>query len=455
VTAALLATAPAATATPGAQLDRGFGQGGIATAFGNVDYGQTQGMALGPHGGIFVAGASTRRGGLEGTVRLLHLTPDGRLDASFGDGGVIRPSSGAARYFGLSGIAVDGSGRPLVFGDTRDPTVVPSENTNLAAIDATVLRYEPDGRRDPSFAKDGAALLDFGLPPDLPLFPQPQVRVEAGAVDRLDRPVLVAYHFGGDEPGASRFVARLTAAGQPDASFGGGDGMGPLPPGFHGGVSIDGQGDVMTASWEFLDPNVPSLQIARLDPSGAPNPAFGDGGVAVYPSVTSTWQAVPAGDGRTLAVGRGPLVRARANRPPRIRVPFTMIDADGHLDADFGQGGTASVTMPGIGRLQRVVPDPRGGFLAAGWLKVRRHGEPLRKTPQDIVVARLLPSGKLDRHFGKQGFVVTALDRGESAVTRGLSIDPKGRLVVFALASDSQFLETNAKAVLLRYRLSG
>jgi uncharacterized delta-60 repeat protein len=454
VTAALLAAAPAATASPGAQLDRSFGHGGIATAPGNVDYTQTQAMEPAPDGGIYVAGVSTGHGGLEETVRLLHLTGAGRLDTAFGGSGVIELSSGAERYFGLSGLAVDGSGRPLVFGDTRDPTVAPPENTNLARIDATVFRYTRDGRRDPSFSKDGAALLDFGLPPE-PGFLQPQVRVEAGAVDRLGRPVLVAYYFGGDHPGESRFVGRLTAAGQPDVSFGGGDGVGPVSPGFDGEVFIDEQGDLTTASWDFLDANVPSLQVERLDPSGFPDPAFGDRGVAVYPSVTWTWQAAPAGGGRTVAVGRGDIVPARPDRPAHVRLPFTMIDANGHLDAHFGEGGMALVTMPGIGRLQRVVPDPRGGFLAAGWLKVRKPGESLRKAPQEIVIARLLPSGRLDRQFGRNGFAVTALERGEWAVTRGLSIDSRGRLVVFALASDSQFFQTNARAVVLRYRLSG
>jgi uncharacterized delta-60 repeat protein len=449
--AALLAISPAAAASPGARLDPGFGRGGIATAFDAIDYGQTQELALAPNGGIYVAGASTRDGRTQYRARLLHLTPGGRLDPNFGDNGVVELSSGKERYFALSGLAVDGFGRLLVFGDTANPELAPSETTNLARIDATVRRYKPDGTRDSSFSKDGAALLDFGLPPE-PKFPQPQVRVEAGAVDRLDRPVLLAYHFGGR--GEERFVARLTAAGEPDGTFGGGNAIAPLPSGFHGEISLDEQGEVTTADWDFLDPNLPSLRIERLNPSGAPDASFGVGGVGVYPPVTSMWQTVPAGVGRILAVGRGTVVRGRPKRPTHVRVPFTMIGADGQLDADFGEGGTAQVTMPGIGRLQGVVPDPRGGFLAAGWLKVRRHGERLEEVPQEVVLARLLPSGKLDRHFGKHGFVVTALGRGQSAVTRGLSIDSQGRLVVLALASGSEFLETSARAVLLRYRLA-
>ena len=199
-----LVTGGAAHAASPAGLDRSFGHAGITT----VDVAKQavpEGFAVTPEGRAYVlAGAD-----------LLAFGPDGKLVPGFGKKGRV-----AVARFGEGppwSLAVDSEGRPLVAGSVK----------RSGRHEAFVIRFLPDGHRDPSFGSGGQVDTDLGLP-SLPSGAKPVLDVTSIAVDAQDRPIIgggsgrqidaCTSGFGGP---STSFVARLTVAGELDTTFAG------------------------------------------------------------------------------------------------------------------------------------------------------------------------------------------------------------------------------------------
>src|ERR1700761_368371 len=98
-----------------------------------------QKMAVAPGGKLVVAGAS----------KIVRYLQDGKLDPSFGQGGVVRVPRPEGGIFVLSGVAVDSLGRVVLVGLTRP---LPTNSTPDPVISsATVMRFDADGKPDHSF----------------------------------------------------------------------------------------------------------------------------------------------------------------------------------------------------------------------------------------------------------------------------------------------------------------
>lgn len=144
--------------TRGGNLDRRFG-GGDGTASLKINYisgqfccPQEASLALGQAGQILV-GAEGRRGRDEGLF-LAGFSADGRLDRSFGAGGLL--AGGTARRMPHPyDLAVQGNGRIVVVGE--GPSTSEGSVPDLAA-----LRLFPDGTLDRSFGRHGIKALKAG-----------------------------------------------------------------------------------------------------------------------------------------------------------------------------------------------------------------------------------------------------------------------------------------------------
>jgi uncharacterized delta-60 repeat protein len=126
---------------PDGELDPTFGPGhnGVVT----TGRGLVNGLALGaePGGRLLVAGQAGTPGGPFdfGTAR---YSPDGVLDPSFGDHGVVRTDLGSTGEW-AAGVASGPGGTVVVAGASGSAFAL--------------LRYLPDGRLDPSFGIDGVS----------------------------------------------------------------------------------------------------------------------------------------------------------------------------------------------------------------------------------------------------------------------------------------------------------
>ncbi len=135
--------------TPQGLLDSSFGTGGTVTVDGGSMVEAVRALALTPDGAIVAAGYVN--GEHRGDMLLARFVHSGALDNTFGTGGMTITDlrSGSER---LEGVALQPDGWIVAAGQ-----VATGQHADFA-----IVRYDPTGRPDPSFGRQGLASFDFG-----------------------------------------------------------------------------------------------------------------------------------------------------------------------------------------------------------------------------------------------------------------------------------------------------
>jgi uncharacterized delta-60 repeat protein len=137
---------------PDGSLDASFGEGGRVrddlSGTGSFDYGLAGGID--ERGRIIDAGKSDAAGNLD--FALARYRPNGRLDRSFGHGGVVLTDFGGESLDVANAIAVRPDGGIIAAGSS-DAT---------GSSDLALVSYLPDGTPDPAFGTGGTSLIDVG-----------------------------------------------------------------------------------------------------------------------------------------------------------------------------------------------------------------------------------------------------------------------------------------------------
>ncbi len=134
----------AAQARPG-DLDPSFSDDGLVRAhFGKKSWANA--LAIQDDGKILVAGGS------DDDLAVSRYRPDGQLDASFSSNGRLKSDFGGEDQ--AEGIAIQADGRVVVAGTTE--RAGPPYSSSVI-----VARYLPDGSPDPSFSDDGRLTTSF------------------------------------------------------------------------------------------------------------------------------------------------------------------------------------------------------------------------------------------------------------------------------------------------------
>jgi uncharacterized delta-60 repeat protein len=159
----------------------------------------------------------------------------------------------------LFGIAIDGSGRIIGAGYREDGSL-PANAIGLVA------RFNSNGSLDTTFGTGGKTDVDFGGSPDF---------------SYLNRAVVLG--DGRIVVGGFTGIARLTASGQLDPTFGNG-GKTKLPPAdsryYITTFAVQSDGRIVTGS-TFLNPDYSQdIKIARYTAAGQPDPSFNNGSAA-------------------------------------------------------------------------------------------------------------------------------------------------------------------------------
>jgi uncharacterized delta-60 repeat protein len=176
--------------TADGRLDRGFGGGDgkvmpIPKGFDFCCQGPAL-LAVLPNGRILVGSEPARDA--ERPLALARLRPDGRLDRSFGKGGLAtgRPPAGRSFYMNPTDLSVQGNGRIVVVG--YEEKIGPQHKVfNLF----TALRYLPSGALDRSFGEGGVQTVSSGggtLADAALTQPDGQVVVAGGVESEADVP---------------------------------------------------------------------------------------------------------------------------------------------------------------------------------------------------------------------------------------------------------------------------
>jgi uncharacterized delta-60 repeat protein len=317
-----------------------------------------------------------------GVVRLLRFLPDGQLDPSFGQGGVVETDLGLPPPRGTHGQRLG-----------PHPVVEPGD----VAVD-----------RQGRIIVTGGAL----------------VRLENGCRGR-DRTAPV--------PVSAGFVARLTESGAPDPGFGtgglvGGRGLSGSPLGAAAlgdpVVGATGAITVRATSAYSCGTKASHLGITRLTPAGRTDQAFGDKG-----SISGPYAAMvggPRGSVVALAVAhrRHPEKEALEGRVVR----FT---AEGKRDRSFGRDGGAAVKL-GTGNadtLDSLAVDSRGRILVGGMIGIGKG--------RSLALLRVSAGGRWEENFGPHGRVATRVSGLVEYGGNDLFFDPQGRLVAVRIYSQS------------------
>jgi uncharacterized delta-60 repeat protein len=367
-----------------------------------------------PDGKYVIVGAATEPLG-PGSLQLLRYLADGRPDAAFGSGGRVVTSF---QYRDEPhGAALQPDGRIVVAGET---SVLKGDNSRT--LDSLLVRYNPDGTLDRTFADGGKRIHAEGND-GIGIY-----SFKAVAVQPDGKIVAV-----GDAIGGYFGVARFMRDGALDTSFGslgtvtlnvsaGGDGATGVALLPDGRIVISGVGRVLanTQPREWLN----SVAVARLNPDGSRDPTFGGSGLMLYEPPAGTDETpgtlIVQPDGKVL-VGATSQTRSNGHQS----VLLMRVWPDGQLDEAFAERGrlvTAFTTDPSalyaFGGALELQPDGKivvgGGFMGL--------------YSENTVVARYLPNGSADGAFGNGGVMLTTVNGYHERFASG-AVLPDGKFV--------------------------
>jgi uncharacterized delta-60 repeat protein len=377
-----------------------------------------------------------------------RATP-GQLDAAFGSGGKVRTDIGGADW--ADTVATAPNGDVLVAGATGRDT--------YAERDVLVVRYDAEGRPDPSFGDHGIVVTDLGSDdlagalvaqqdgkiviagkrgPDLALV---RYSVDGTLDPTFDHDGVVVTDFGTEERAlalmprpSGRLVvvgwrpdglvlARYLRDGRLDTAFGRAGTVVRRTPGIDwrsaapgpSGTIVAAGARVTTAGAQAL-----ALAVARYRPDGRLDRTFGNQGLKVL-SPRRHW----AGAVHIVVCPDGRIVLGTHGHAGTTLAGFALVSLrrDGSLDPNFGSDGI-TVSPVGFG-VHALGLDRRGRLVAAG-----------RTTSlTDFVVARFLPHGRRDR-----GFATTVTDFGGVDTPFWLTLQRDGKIVVVGTSGNSSQL---------------
>jgi uncharacterized delta-60 repeat protein len=397
-------------------LDPTFGSRGmVVTHFGRGGLDRATSMAIDRSGRIVVAGQSCCSTTMHDILVARYL-PSGSLDPSFGRGGKVTVSVGAKdNLFNPVATAIDPSGRIVVAGTDGHSFVL--------------LRFTATGNLDPTFGSGGEVKTVFALGPSsaVGVAIEPSGKIVAAGMAHSSSP-----NWAG-----AIALARYTSRGTLDPTFGAGgevtSDFEPATPGTSGGafgVALDSSqrivviGDVRGGS---SDPFGTDFAVARYNPDGTRDTAFGNGGTATadfnpgvdgYASDDQPYGVAIDAAGRIVVAGDATNCPSEPCAPGLTdHMAIARFTPVGTLDGGFGNGGRVMASTTGNADARGVAVDGSGGIAVAG------------ANPPDLAVARFAPDGTPDPDFGG-GAVVTTPARPLTWITSA-TINSKKRSAGF------------------------
>jgi len=414
-------TCAANPALPGC-LDASFGGAGlVATTVSPGNW--AVGVVVQPDGKSVVAVRGTNPSGTGSDFYAARYDAAGYLDPSFGGAGAVRLQfTSCADAEHVRAIALLPDGKILLAGYAY----IKSSTYGFA-----VARLNADGSLDTSFGTGGRAFFGFT-----------QSTILQAMALQSDGRIVLAGNAGDNDFS----VARLTAGGQLDGTFGSG-----------GKVVVQtaksGSGGQATAvavqrvnSEERIvvggtSPASGSLSrdfaVIRFTPAGALDASFGSGG-----KVFTDFSGYADRANAVIIAGEGIILGGVAGADSTNTVNhFGLVKyrLNGQLDTTFGVGGKVTTDIPYSANLSvfAMAVQADGKIIAGGESRYTTTG------PGDFILARYHPNGSPDVTFGPtgNGQVVTdyaLVDRGPN----GIVLQADGKILVagaFCLTNPGSF----------------
>lgn len=321
-------------------LDAGFGTRGIVKfqEVGDRVLPTFEGLAIEPDGTVVAAGTARTVDGLSETL-LLRFEPDGNLDPSFGNGGVVLTGASPGHRLGpksVEAVTVTADGRIVVAGGTKH---LYKQRSALFAA-----RYLSDGELDPSFGTRGQRAVGATHTGSL--------GVQSLGVLGDGTVVMAGQDFfalpGTVDMCRKPLIARLLSDGTPDPGFGGINGQEPglLDAGPRVGSPCGNEaatvlGDGSTA-FTLFDREESSIFPGRLAPDGSRAPGFASPSSALTPPPGAFFWHFKLAPGGEIEAGEVATPFPGGSHGPFFHHSVIIVArrADGQLRRGFGTDGT-------------------------------------------------------------------------------------------------------------------
>jgi uncharacterized delta-60 repeat protein len=366
-------------------------------------------------GKVLVVGRSQGASGNIGWS-IIRYEADGDLDTTFSGDGRLELFQSSIGTASAQDLVLYPDGRILVVGDYY------VANNHGGSWEFGIVRLHEHGALDTSFGNGGIARVSFGnnrIDHARAVLLQPDNRIVVGGTSRSSN-------------SDSLVLARLTAGGQLDGTFGKSGKSTPLviasPGGYQflwlkpGCIALDGAGRIVVGG--AGQSSTGAWRIARYTAAGKLDNSFGSGGIVTDTLATSIlFDVAITPSGQIVASGT-------FGNAGRTETAVIRYSASGARDASFGIGGFASTigsaAMPaGLefhGNACVVQPD---GKIVVGGYTLDTTGA------RYMAPFRFLANGAKDAGFGVDGLGQPA-NLGPSSLFQGVSIalDDEDRLVI-------------------------
>jgi uncharacterized delta-60 repeat protein len=339
---------------PNGSVDAAFGPGGkVTTTIGSGS--GANALIQQPDGKLVVAGFSSSLTGGSPGVLLVRYLIDGRLDATFGVGGIVTTDFGG------------GARATALVQQSDGKLVVAGSSTITFNFDNTILaRYHPDGSLDATFGVGGKVSVNLGSDGIASAVNE----TVSALLLQADGKLVVTGSWLTRVTPSTLFVARFQPDGNLDPSFGQGglvtsyEGSGGHAP-RSGGRAVIQQPDGRLVVAGFRE--VPSRMsagtlLARFLPDGRMDPAFGTAGMVItdvgVPAFSTSDALIQQPDGKLVIVGHvagGPIDMFLGRYLP-----------DGRVDPAFGTGGIVITDVGGGKSPSALLQQPDGTLVVAG-----------------------------------------------------------------------------------------
>jgi len=457
---ALLVLAPFAACADDATIDTSFHPNGVdpgwRRAYDNIQPTANQlivDAAQAPDGGYVLAGSVTVVAGFQ-RIFLAKFRPNGEYDLTFGgteatgNAGVGRVLKNAA-FTTVTAMTIDAQGRIVVVGEISG---------QLGQSDFGVVRFNPDGTDDMSFAGDGSTYIGFDLdgahsrvkdvPTSVTTAPDGSVYV-AGTVEDVTSGGSATQRLG---------VAKLLPDGTNNNT-----GYGTLAYGrqvFYCGYACDGVNTVARIVYDAVRNRLViggDFEVSEFDTDWFITTQY----FGASPSVQTASYVIDLGgpgnpdqrglmkrlalqpDGKIVALGY-------AFDPDDNTVPVVLRAQSGSLNKDtsFGNSGISGITLPGTidAVYYDLAIDSSGRIVLAGYHFGYEVG----------LATRLMPNGAIDPGFNgdtvPSTFVATTSNGAEYAHATffGRVFLDAGRPVLAGIATDSATEYTDWDLIIMR-----
>ena len=339
---------------PDGTLDTSFGVGGkVQTDFPNLAA-VASSVVVQPDRKIVVAGCAFPLFTFLGDFKVVRYNPDGSLDSSFGDGGIVTTIFPEGSYAFAVTLQPDGK---IVAAGTVFVDFNPGESSNT---DFALARYNPDGTPDATFGNGGQVSTDFlGMEDDaLSVLIQSDGKIVA--VGSANDPATF-YDFA---------AVRYLSDGTVDTTFGV---TGKVHTDFGDqnfdraqSAALQSDGHIVAAGFAISQGGgVQNFAVARYTSDGVLDTSFGTDGMTQIDfgsCCQSANKVLLQPNGKIITVGYANTESADSD------FLLARLTSDGSLDSTFGTGGKVRTSFGDLnGGANGAVFQPDGTIVAVGF----------------------------------------------------------------------------------------